>query len=293
MLSLIAVLAVITTILWATATFIERRLASTLGMRLTSLIVVSVGIIPITIFLIATMPPITSLSVGSAFFWLAALSGVFFAFGYVFFLKGVETEQVSNAVVINFVQIILLVLFGVFVLSETLQLSQIVGGAVLLLGVFLVSTKKEGLRLNRKLLPVFYAEVSWALYWIVLSYTIYTSGQTAQYLFVSRFIGAVLIMGMFSKQLFVKPKKIAIKKKSAIITLLYLGVLAGLLDGSGNSVFSYIAHLNGIALASIINLFGFIVTISLAYYFYGERLNKVQLLGVVIALAGAIITTIG
>ncbi len=280
------------------AAFFERKLSASLGGKKATLMVVCVGMLPIAAIYLFTalttpMPYILSVYNG-AFFWLAALSGLFFAMGFVLFLKGLETEQVTNAESIMPIQYVLIALFGVTFLGEAITPLQFFAGAVILFGAFMVSTRKEHpLKFNWALAPVFFAQISWAVYWMILSFTITRFGVASEPLAVSRLFGAMFVFSFYSPVLLqAVRRKTALERRFRIGPIAALGLAAALLDGTGNYIFSVISLLNGVAVGSLILLISIPTVAVLAHIFYKERLSKVQLAGLALAFIGGVLSAV-
>jgi transporter family protein len=281
-------------LVWAVATLFERRTSYRIGGEQTTLVVVIVGLLPIAIFYLYTLlttpiPQIMSVYNG-AFFWVAALSGVFDAVGFALWFKALHTEQVTNAESIVPVQYILVAVFGVLFLGEVVSSAQVAAGVLILVGVLLVSTqKKNPFRFNWALAPVFLANICWGIYWMLLSFSISHFGVASPPLLISRAFAAMFVFSFYSPILL----KSIRKKKGALSRIhwkpiLSLAVLAALLDGLGNMSFSVVSVMNGVAIASPILLLAIPTVMVLAVLFYKERLSLAQAVGLAVAFIGAL-----
>ena len=71
-----------------------------------------------------------------------------------------------------------------------------------------------------------------------------------------------------------------------------LGVLSGILDGSGNLLYSNVVLLGALAVAATIQIALPLIVVALARIFLSEKLTRLQAAGVLIAIAGAAILTV-
>ncbi|HVA83115.1 MAG TPA: EamA family transporter [Candidatus Aquilonibacter sp.] len=264
---------------------LERRVAMLAGTLRGSVLVLFFGLFPLLAFLLLST---FNLNVYEIF--LAIISGILFAIGYVLYYKSLETEQISNTTGIGLIQPALLLVFSIFVLAEPITTIQAVGGITIFLGVILIITNNN-FELNRKLIPALVANVSWAGYWIIASYAIVSSQQVGAVLLISRVVGMAIALALFA--IYLRNKKIPKLKGSLLAPLLLASVAAGLLDGFGNATFGFVIQYNVLSLGSIFIAALPISVTFLAYFAYKERLTKLQWIGMLIAIMGALVIAVG
>ena len=149
------------------------------------------------------------------------------------------------------------------------------------------------MKLNGHLIPAALGQVAFAGYWILLSSSIIGSGQIATPIIISRLAGTVFMVLLFAAFRKPVPHRRMSNGRSIVKYAVALGAIAGIMDGIGNGLYATVVTLGQLAVAGIIISFSPLLTILLARIFYRERLSKLQLAGMVIAVAGAIALIIG
>jgi drug/metabolite transporter (DMT)-like permease len=270
--------------LWTVSQLISKTVAPRIGNVRTALLVIAAGIIPMLALFILSPAAISNLAIV-----YSALSGVFLGLGFILFYKSVETQQISNAAATALVQPALLVLYAIIILSQPIDVIEIIGTVGVFAGVILISITKN-LKFNKMLIPAILGNASWAVYWVFMSAAIATSGQTVTPLLISRAlaiaIGVIAFLLFFGK----KANRITTKKSLyiPIAVVLALGVTEGIMDGSGNLAFSIAVKLNLLGLGAVLTALEPVLIIVFAYFIYKDRLSRVQLLGIALATIGAV-----
>ncbi|MDE1761689.1 MAG: DMT family transporter [Candidatus Micrarchaeota archaeon] len=282
MISIGTIAAVLAVLSWAISLVIEKRIVTILGKTKGAVLVIGLGVLPMLV-----LSALSFSLLGPAEIALAAISGIFLSIGFVLYYKSLETEQISNTSGTGLLQPALLILFSVFVLSEPLTLPQIIGGIVIFLGIILILTT-ERMELNRNLIPAIMAQVSWALYWIFATYAILGSHKVAIPLLISRVVAFISGAALFPLLL----KKDKISRRSGVAYIAILLVIAGILDGAGNILFGKVVSLNELQVGSIFSAMVPIVITGLGYVVYKERLTRLQAIGMLAAVMGALIIAI-
>ena len=287
------VLSVIALFIFSISSVIQKRVSTTLGGKQSAIFLVCIGLLPIFIVYLFAAP--NSFLVlfnykGGLDLLLAMISGLFFAAGYAFYLKGLETQQVSSSVAIGRLQNIMVIVFSIFILNESFTQLELIGGIMAFAGVYFVATDK-GLKLNKALLPIVIAQVSWAICWMFLSFSITQYGSSYAPMFVSRLVATAIVLVLYFPMLF---KGITLEKlgRKSYYLMSVFAIAAGILDGTGNSVLGYIAILNHLAVANIILSLSPLIVMIAAYILYKEKLTKLQTAGIVLAVLGVIIVSL-
>ena len=288
MFNIAIVFALVAVAIWSISGTIERKVAQRLHASRSALLVASFGVIPILMIFVLSVT-----AQNGYIIILSLLSGVFWTIGAVLLYKTLETEQVSNATGFVLIQTLLIFAFGVVGLGESVSVLSVVGGAILVCGVALLATKMGSLKLNRKLLPALFGNLGFAVYWILLSAGIVSAGQIAAPMILSRIASSFFAIALFALFAKAQPKKVQVGKSAIMKHALLFGAVAGLLDGLGNGINSFVVTLGQLAIAGIIFSLSPLFTIMLARIFYKERLDKVQWIGVAVAIIGAIILAVG
>lgn len=273
--------AILPVFLFGFSIVIEKKVASIFGNYFTGVVIISAGLIPIFLAYLYFNAPLSQISMIESI-----ISGVLLALGFLLYYRALETEQVSNTGATGLAQPAIIVLFSILVLGEALTLPQAIGGVIIISGVFLVVTNNE-LKINRKLLPAILANISWAGYWIFATYAILGSNQVGFPLLISRITAVILALAAY-----LLLSKKTLKQRSKVVDfrpIIAIGILGGILDGLGNTSFAYVVKLNLLYLASLFNAGVPLLIAGLGYFFYKDKLTKLQLLGIGVAIIGGLI----
>ncbi|HVC58169.1 MAG TPA: DMT family transporter [Candidatus Acidoferrales bacterium] len=270
--------AAIPTLLWAGYVTAAKKAATRSNALVTGTFVVGMGIIPILLYAAFSHVSLTGyellLSIGS---------GLFFFVGSILYYKAIETEQIANASGPGLIQPLMILTFSTLFLHQGITIYQGIAGAVIIFGVLMLITVK-GAKLNRKLLPVIVANILWSMYWIIASEAIIDSGNAPMPLLFSRItsFAALMITYVFFKSKFSKFESRGLGKHA-----LLPASISGFFDGSASALFGFMILTGLIAQASIFFVALPIMITVLGYIVYKERLNKVQSIGMAVAIVGA------
>lgn len=276
-----ASLALLPTAIYAIGNIFSKKAAVKTGGFYSAVVMMGAGVIPIALLVLFSPMALTLYTS-----IMAIIAGIFLGAGTVLVFKAMETQQVSNIQSLVLVQALLLTIFGVYSLGETLSIVDVAAGAVIIFGCILVSTT-EKFRLNQAMLPAVAANILWTLQWIVLSYAINMGGNSNDLLFVARTAGTVVMLMVF---LLVVKKKDRKQNRRPLSESVH-GVVSGICNGLGTVSYAYLVPLGLFALGGIMQSMNPVLTAILAYLAFRERLTKPQIFGLLIATAGAI--TIG
>ncbi len=284
-LSLLLSLGVLT--LWTFSNTIIKKVSVALGTYRTSSIVVGFGIFPMIIAILIEKPVYHY----SSFLLLSLVSGVMLGAGYLLFYKALEKENVSSAGVMINLQQIIVISIGILFLKESSGLFTYIGITLIIMGALLVSLNKS-VKINKVLLLAAAANISWGLYYIPLSEAIFAVHFSTTPLLLARIVGFFIITVIFLPRIMVARKKPAEGKQKPYRTILALGILAGLLDGSGNVVYASAISGDFIVLAgSIVAILPATIAIS-GVLFFREKLGAIQISGIIMAIAGALVISL-
>jgi drug/metabolite transporter (DMT)-like permease len=277
--------AFITTLLWIVNSLVVKKTSSSLGNYRSSLIIITIGIIPmIAAAMIFGIGTIETYQIA-----ISAAAGIFLCLGFILIFKSLETEQLTNTVVLGEMQPAILTLFGVFVLNNSLNMPEAASILLIFAGAFFVITH-EGVKINKKLIPALLGNISWTIYWILMSIAISPSAFAEQ-MAVSRFVGLSLLLALFyfgfAK---ISTKKLSAPRLSASMSypIILLAIVAGLLDGTGDTLFGFTMHLNVIAAGAAITALVPVFVSLFSFILYHDKLTKPQLIGFVVMVAGAL-----
>jgi len=244
--------------------------------------------------------------------FMGLIAGILSGIGYLLFFTSLKSEQASNTFALMELQVIVLILFGALVLSEKISYISLLGILLIILGVLAVLYTKE-LKLNRRLIPAMLANIIWGVSWIFFFYS-YKFENGIPYAMIINFGTALLVVAFYLIINKVKKynsgnlgtlnikadnrykynagydrniKKLN-KKGDNKKYIIYLGIIAGLLSGIGNVGFSFLESINKVAIGSAISNMQPIFIAIIAYFIYKEKLSKLQSLGIIIAVLGAV-----
>lgn len=272
---------------WALDDFLLKRIITKLGVIRPAIMMIGFGVIPIIILTLAGSFAIPSLYV----IILSIVAGIFFFLGYILDFKSLETEQVTNTIALGELQSAIIVLFGIFALAENASPIVILGIVIVFVGAVLVGIERR-MRFNKKLLPAVFANVSWAIYWVILSFAILSYHSFVVPLLIARsagFIGiaaSVAIFGLSTK----KGKKVS--KAALGYSAIALMLMIGIFDSIGNLSFGYVALSNIIAIGASITALVPVIVGVLGKVFYKDKLTLIQLLGFTMCVIGAIVISL-
>lgn len=261
-----------------------RRLVTGYGSTIASLIIVMAGVVPLLIgvFLFGTF----SITMYSLF--VSVISGIFLALGFLFFFRMFKSELLSSGAGLLAIQPALLFIFGFLVLGEPINLFDILGAVFVLFGIVLISKKKGSLRINKAFVYGIIGNVSWVIYWILVSYAIQGVSQPVLQLTVSRVVSCAVV-GLALLLTWKAVKKERTQKAGTSHRLFYIGNLAGILNGLGTVLFAIVIVLKFLAIGSIITALGPALLAVFVIIIYKERPEKMKVVGIAIAVIGALL----
>lgn len=278
-------LALLAAVIYSLSGLIEKRVVDKIRDARAALFVVGFGILPILAFYLVYFNALSTYAL-----LLAVISGIFFMGGFFLYFDSLEKEQVSKTYSVGVVQPLLIIIFSIAVLGEHITLPEAIAGAVMIFGLGFLNTERKGLRIDRKMTPAILGNVSWAIYWMFLSSSIASSGQVAAPMIISRIVGFIAILLVFGA---LRNRRSERVRKGSMKHIALLGAAAGILDGTGNGIWGAIVALHGLAVASLAQILSPFIVITIAYFVYRDRLSKIQMIGLLIALAGAVLLALG
>jgi len=273
--------------LWTFSNTIIKKVSVSLGTYRTSSIVVGFGIFPMIIAILVEKPIFHY----SSFLFLSLASGMMLGVGYILFYKALEKENVSSAGVMITLQPIIVISIGILFLKESAGLFTYTGITLIVMGALLVSLNGQ-VRINKVLLLAAAANISWGLYYIPLSEAIFAVHFSTTPLLLARIVGFFIISVIFLPKIIGNRKDTAASKPHIYRSILSLGILAGLLDGSGNVVYASAISGDFIVLAgSIVAILPATIAIS-GVLFFREKLGPIQIFGIILAILGALVISL-
>ncbi|MGC8652337.1 MAG: EamA family transporter [Candidatus Micrarchaeia archaeon] len=281
--------ALLTVLLWVGVDSASRVLIKRLGRELTVLAITASGIIPMLIlfFMTGRSPAIPQMV--SPFLLIAAsiIGGVALFLGYIYVYKSVSDEGVANSFLLEELQAPLLIIFGIFVLSEHLRAYEMASMLIVFSGLAIV-VLSERFRINRRLLPSVFGNVLWVIYWFAVIIAVLYYHNFILPLLLVRVVSALFALAFF---ILSKPSR-SPKKEGLQFAIIALVLIIGIMDGTGNILFSFISFSNKVAIGSIMLTMGPILVWLIGFFLFKERITRVQKVGFVVATIGYVILAI-
>jgi len=269
-------------LVYALGDTLSKRITMKLGHHESALLIVGASLIPLFLSFLVIQPNVidTSLVI------VSVISGIFLALGFLLVYKTLETEQVANTMVLLNIEFIVVVLFGIFALSEALPPLEMAALVTIFIGAFLVSLSKS-MKFNRKMIPAVIGNVFWGLSFVVVAPYVYTdhSASTA-FFFVARlsaFIGLLIYLLVLARVRKASLFAHNVNKKEYLLT-----GFTGILDGLGQGSLVFLVIYNVAALGGAILAIEPAVVAMLGFLLYKERLTHLQFAGMLIALLGGV-----
>ena len=266
---------------------IAKHLTNRLGKFRYSVGILGIGIIPMLIYALVVGIHAYSMEI----VLLSLLAGAFLGTGYALYYKSLETEQVTEVSSIGEIQPALLLLFGVFILQERINVVEIAGIFAIFIGSFLI-LRTRGLEINRMMIPVIAANILWVVYWILMDYAITLYGGYSFPLLIARSLGFVLMLAYVLATGSIEGSNTHNLSRGKNIVIMML-ITSGMLDSLMNISFGFVVGVGLVAMGSAILATSPMVIALFGKLFYKDRIRRLQKIGLVLAVAGAVAISIG
>jgi drug/metabolite transporter (DMT)-like permease len=220
---------------------------------------------------------------GPSILW-AALAGAFGTIGLAAFYRGMAVGSISVVAPIAAVGAVVPVVFGISTGDDVSRL-QLLGFVLALAGVALASFERQEAGPARLA-----AGVPWAIAAVIGFGGYYVPMHQAS---EQDFLWAALIFRStvgalaFSAWLVLRPALSAARSHLGAIAMI------GILDTAGNTLFGAAASRGEVSVVSVLATLYPVTTVALAALVLSERIDRLQLLGVVSALAGVVLISAG
>lgn len=264
---------------WSLSNIAAKR-ASAGGTHFTSTIMLAASWIPI-----APLALVSPLQIGPIGMLMGVLSGFATALGNLAFYRALETQQASNTYGTTVVQSILIGAFGFLLLGSSLSALDVLGSLVGVVGVLMVGADVRR-SYNRMLLPAILGNALWAVGWGLAGYGIKYYGSAPDVLNVTRAAGLALLIAVYGGSAFRARLRGAAARKRR--TVIFAGVIAGVLSGAGSITLAYLADTTYFALGGVLTSFVPALVAVLAFLIYKDRLSRLQGAGIIVATVGAL-----
>ncbi len=281
---------------WGLADFSAKKVCMAHGKRSAFIFSHIVGLLLFIAYII--MFPSRLPSSPGVWLWLAIGAAVTFA-GYYFFYMGLETEKVSVLSPMIACNPIIVIALGAVLLHEKIHLNQMLGIAVAVAGLAMLSFHTRNSEASSKsIVSGIGTMVLWALSAFILGYI----SKLTDWLFAA--LAFRLLMWLFGTAFFMAAPaaryfySMKSEASSGIIKIfpslgvLPLFIIVGILDISGTIVYSLGTSLSSISLVGgIASLYPAFIII-LARLFLKEKLHSVQKIGVIGIIIGLVLTSV-
>ena len=272
-------LALVTALTFATSGILIKNVSSKRGYLFASFFIAVGNIIVLSAAVLLIGP------IGISYYSLlfSVLSGIALVLGYMLFYKTLEKQQASNTYATVEVQVLLIALYGIFALGESVSLAKGIGIIAIVVGILFVSIEK-GMKFNGRLVPALIANVFWSLSWILLVYPINHTHNYVIPTLVSFLVFFTIVLAMVLAK---GKNRAAISAKSS--KLAAIGTAAGVSSGLGNAIFTILTSIKQLVTAAVVSNTSPAIVAVFAHFIYHDRLSKIQILGLAIVVCGGVI----
>jgi len=217
-----------------------------------------------------------------------AVASVLYAAAYLLFFRGFELGNVSIISATMNLWAVFTMLFAFIILGQRLSTSQLLGVMMIIGGVALVSLKWEDLKeRNVQLLSgikeTVLAALLFGIFWIFSEIISESIGWLSTTLFVK--VGVVVFMLFFSLM-----AKRELRVANSDHKIMRVILLAGVLEAGAVAIVNWGLTIGDVILVTPISSALSIVTIGMAVIFLKEKITRMQGVGMIVAVAGIVLT---
>lgn len=265
---------------WTISNSLIKGGLKSLDSGIVSLMIVGMGLIPISIYFILFHNAAVSFPV----LVLGIISGILIGSGYILFYKGLGVESLSSAGVTINLQQIIVILIAIFFLSEHGTVFEYIGIGCIVAGAILVTIQNAPAK-KKYLMIAGLANIIWGIYYLPLSESIMITHLSSISLLLGRLFGTLFIIGF---GLIMSHKSTVTLNRKA----LYFVGLAGIFDGLGNVFYSF-AIQEGVFITSgaIVALLPATLAI-IGFIYYRDRITPLKVIGISVSVMGALIISV-
>lgn len=271
---------------WGTSDFLANSASEKVGHDKAFFWSQIAGLALIILLVIFTTP---SFAMTPLLLGLTIFGGIAYAFGYLLFYRGFEIGNVSVVSATINIQVLFIIAISFFLRGQNLTPLQIPAIILLLTGVTLVSVNLSNLRkgtisLLKGVKETIAATVMFGVFYWPLNEFIVENADWLAVGFITKLtaIITVFLIATFRKQ------SLVVKQRNNKLYVLIAAV--GILEAIGVLSATYgQSYGDGIIVAPISSALT-VVTVGLAMIFTKERINKLQGLGIALAVIGIIMT---
>jgi len=229
-----------------------------------------------------------NLNVPSLVIILFPIAAILYSAGYLFFFKGFEVGNVSIVAATMNLWAVFTMLFAFIFMGQRLSTIQTLGVLMIISGVALASLnwsdiRKQRFQLSSGVKETVIGAFFFGVFWNISEIITEEIGWLLTTLFVK--LGIVLFLLLFS--LLIK-RELDLRKASPKTK--YMVAVMGIIEAGAVAIVNYGLTIGDAILITPISSALSIVTITLAVIFLKEKITKLQGLGIIIAIAGIVVT---
>ncbi len=287
---------VFTTISYFISSIIYKYASAYFDYHKISALAIGLGAIPMLLVLLPNPAVLFATLSNYKLDFAIGISSIFLLLGYVLNFKTLKTEQVTNTFALAQIQPAMLIAFGIFVIHEQLSFIEMIALLFLITGTFLIISNDK-LELNRKFIPTIFANVSWSIYWFIITFLLNANFNSLSIIFIARllsFIFGIMFLLWFDTTKIWKNQKKKLKdghifNKELSIAAVVLLVVSSFADGIGNIFFTMLDYAKHLVFASIfLSILPALIGI-FAYIFFKDKFSKLQILGLLIVVITGVV----
>ncbi|MDP1714556.1 MAG: DMT family transporter [Anaerolineales bacterium] len=219
---------------------------------------------------------------------LIPIASIFYSAGYLYFFKGFEIGNVSIVAATMNLWAVFTMLFAYIFMGQRLSTIQSLGVLMIISGVTLASINwsdigNQGFQLSSGVKETVLGAFFFGVFWNISEVISEEIGWLSTTLFVK--FGIILFLLLFS---FLIKRELDLTK--AATKTKYMVVLMGIIEAGAVGIVNYGLTIGDAILITPIASALSIVTITLAIIFLKDKVTKLQVLGIITAIAGIIVT---
>ncbi len=292
----IILFSVFTTISYFISSILYKYASAYFDYHKISAIVIGLGAIPMLLVLLPNPAALFATLSNYKLDLAIGLSSVFLLIGYVLNFKTLKTEQVTNTFALAQIQPAMLIAFGIFVMHEQLSFIEMIALMFLITGTFFIISNDK-LELNRNFIPTIFANISWSIYWFIITFLLNANFDSISVIFLARLLsfifGIMFLLWFNTTKIWDKQKKKLkdghIFNKNLSMAAVVLLVVASFADGIGNIIFALLDYAKHLVFASIfLSILPALIGI-FAYVFFKDKFSKLQILGLILVVITGVV----
>lgn len=219
---------------------------------------------------------------------LSALAAMLYSAGYLFFFKGFEIGNVSIVAATMNLWAVFTMLFAFLLMGQRLSVLQTLGVSMIILGAAAASIRWSEIRQQKFQLSAGVKEAALGAFFFGIFWNVSeVISEKIGWLFTSLYVKLGIIIFLLIYALLARQ---AIRLRQSTATTKIMIALMGVIEAGAVAMVNFGLTIGDAILITPIASALSIVTIALALVFLKDRLSKVQLFGMLTAVAGIIVT---